>query len=372
MARSPFTLVCVLITLILECYCIPIKPQSPNQGATDECYGTYCYYGTVYSTDTTVNVNFPENLTEADMLSLPKFLSSQSETISLLNKTLISQGKVADLLEHRLDSMEALIDTRLHSLEQQVKNMTSVMAVLLGNVADLLQTQTNIARAGLLPFANDCQDIAAKGGSISGPYVITPPDGHGSFEVFCDLESENEGWTVFQRRFDGSVDFFRNWDDYEQGFGDKSGEYWLGLKNIRRLTSDGTTWALKIDMESTNGATAHSSYDSFTISNATTKYTLSVGKYSGNGGDSLKNTGNDGIYNHNGMPFSTYDQDNDRDPNNCAQEFKGGWWYNNCYTANLNGKYINPPSNSSTGMRVHTWNEKLSLKSSQMKIRRVQ
>lgn len=47
----------------------------------------------------------------------------------------------------------------------------------------------------------------------------------------------------------------------------------------------------------------------------------------------------DSMWKHDGMYFTTYDNDNDKSGGNCATKYHGAWWYNACHWANLNGEY---------------------------------
>ena len=97
--------------------------------------------------------------------------------------------------------------------------------------------------------------------------------------MFCDQTTAGGGWTVFQKRLDGSVDFYRGWDDYKRGFGNLNGEFWLGLDKINRLTKKRSR--LRVDLEDTTGKTAYAEYDFFGLASENSKYKLSLGTYSG-------------------------------------------------------------------------------------------
>lgn len=163
-----------------------------------------------------------------------------------------------------------------------------------------------------------------------------------SLPVFCLVDLDGSKWLLFQRRTENQTNFNRNWASYAAGFGGPpsldntaGNSFWLGLDTLFEITRVGS-WLLRIDLQDqVNGATAYALYRDFSIGPASGLYVLNVGAYSGTAGDALSFQSN--ATNHNGLPFSTFDADHDKTVSNCAQLYKGGWWYNFCHRANLNG-----------------------------------
>ena len=172
---------------------------------------------------------------------------------------------------------------------------------------------------------------------------------------------------VFQRRMDGTEDFYRNWADYVKGFGDLNGEFWLGLNKIHRLTQAANT-TLRIDLADFEGQTRYAKYTTFQVLDSSRKYQLNIRGYLGDAGDSMTSST---AQSTNGVKFTTKDQDNDNHGNNCAALYKGAWWYLNCHRSNLNGLYLSGAhTTSADGVNWYDWRgHNYSLKISEMKLK---
>ncbi|XP_029470531.1 fibrinogen C domain-containing protein 1 [Rhinatrema bivittatum] len=215
----------------------------------------------------------------------------------------------------------------------------------------------------------DCYDIYVNGQQDDGIYSIFPTHYPSGLQVFCDMSTDGGGWTVIQRREDGSVNFFRGWEAYRDGFGRLTGELWLGLKKIHILTIQGN-YELRVDLEDFENSTTFAHYGTFgvglfSVDPEEDGYPLTIADYSGTAGDSLLK--------HSGMKFTTKDVDNDHSDNNCAAFYHGAWWYRNCHASNLNGQYLKGQHTSyADGIEWSSWTGwQYSLKFTEMKIRPV-
>ena len=203
--------------------------------------------------------------------------------------------------------------------------------------------------------------------NTSGLYSVIPgpsnANGAGHITVFCDmsLDSENDGWTVIQRRVAPSTSandyvgaWNKSWYQYKTGFGDLHGNFWLGLHNIRRILlspgidSTQSTFDLYIGM-----VTSHPSsplhrcayYHDFKIGPEEEDFKLTIGSFDTTLAGNFCGSANavltqDGLTSHSNDMFSTYDHDKDGSTSiNCAESHGGGWWFKNCYESHLNGMY---------------------------------
>lgn len=182
---------------------------------------------------------------------------------------------------------------------------------------------------------SDCTDIKANAiGYLpsNGRYLLLVGEGRRSRFAYCDMTTDDGGWTVIQKRVDAIQTFNMSWTQYENGFGDVTSSHWLGLKYIHSMTY-GKRYVLRVEFTDWAGIKHYAEYDNFKVGGAGCNYTLeSLGNFCGDCGDSLTAQLN--------SKFSTYDRDNDNNPiKSCSTLFKGAWWYKDCHSSNLNGEY---------------------------------
>ena len=165
--------------------------------------------------------------------------------------------------------------------------------------------------------------------------------------VYCDTSSGGGGWTVIQRRKHKNVEFEkRDWVEYEDGFGNLYGDFWIGLKSMHCLTSQGN-WELRIDYHLANGTKSYLHYNKFAIGSPEDQYQLNISGFDSIGLSDPFYARGTGFLNK--MKFTSRDRDNDFFyGGNCALRF-GGFWYNGCSIIHLN----DGPKDSLSLLRVN-------------------
>ncbi|XP_063448847.1 techylectin-5B-like [Mytilus trossulus] len=301
--------------------------------------------------------------TIAEAVKSKQFLNDAVEAkIKNIEDTMQSIQFVCDSFDTKIKDLEVNLKSQMANLE---RNLTDQLTDYINDTVSKIAEENEISGEPT-QHPIDCKDVKLRKGN--GVYKIYPDPLELGFDVYCDFETDNGGWTVFQRRINGQTDFYRGWEAYENGFGDLEAEFWLGNQRIHALTAAGKT-ELRVDISDFNGNKAYAKYSTFAVGDASSNYRLTAVGYSGNAGDSLD-------YN-NGQAFTTKDKDNDpweesTFKNNCGKYHHGAWWYNTCSHCNLNGLYYEGGKTIYKGMFWYHWKgNQYSMKSSSMMIRRL-
>uniref|UniRef100_A0A3P8S131 Si:ch211-203k16.3 n=1 Tax=Amphiprion percula TaxID=161767 RepID=A0A3P8S131_AMPPE len=266
-----------------------------------------------------------------------KVLELQSEERAHLNTSLEQRFHELELHYAEATTLLHLQGSLILDLQNQLHNLTLLMDKVKRSPGCLINIvhpnpimdaqealHPEILHARNCPI--DCASIYYNGVRRSGFYSVVPSMAGMPLEVYCDMETDGGGWTMIQRRVDGSVSFDRSWRDYKDGFGDLHSEFWLGNDHIHDMTTQGR-YSLRIDMEDWSNKHKHATYQSFSVEDEEHLYRLHVSGFSGTVQDSFS-------WYHDKQAFSTPDSGNI-----CAEISHGGWWYNQCFYANLNGVY---------------------------------
>lgn len=247
-----------------------------------------------------------------------------------------AQNKRIDDLVNRIRLQQDKLDkqnVRIRTQQNQIQ-LTKERPAFRRKPEEAVHNGSIEQRDSPIEMASDCHELFLKGETASGVYTIQPLN-YQSFEVCCEMTAEG-GWTVIQRRQNGSVDFDQLWLAYQSGFGSLSGEFWLGLEKMHAVAKD-TDYTLKVRFSDWMDDSETVQYP-IRLGGEESHYALHIQETSiGNLESSLATDAS-------GLPFSTRDQDNDqKSDTNCAKHLSGGWWFSNCGRSNLNGRYFMSP-----------------------------
>ncbi|XP_077972598.1 uncharacterized protein LOC120339296 [Styela clava] len=170
----------------------------------------------------------------------------------------VSYTAIEETIENKIEETENRINVKIERLErllEEEKMKSEERYDEMKNVTDeIIKERQRRSISGCEEVSqNDAKLWDGRGG------VFDIYRNNNKYEVYCDLTTDGGKWTVFQRRVDGTESFHRVWEEYDDGFGNKTGEFWLGLETIHQLTEDGT-YEPRIDLSDWNNNVAYAKY----------------------------------------------------------------------------------------------------------------
>ena len=220
--------------------------------------------------------------------------------------------------------------------------------------------------------SKNCRQLYEEGHLTSGVYTLYPRDRLGPFNVFCHMglspAGSDRGWTVVQRRLNADVDFNRSKEEYQFGFGQLEGNFWLGLENIKRLVDKATDGhQLYVEVKYDNYIVSKGLWDSFSLESSNTDWKIRI-----SGVNKVVSSGIvlDLLGDVDGRKFGAMDSSEKKA---CAVKVGGGWWFGEscpsesaCYP---NGHYSSGSDGLDAGIRGKLEIETLTLRTVVMAIR---
>ena len=163
----------------------------------------------------------PDSLKSEETL-LKQFENFQENIKDKLKALESANALQLEQLTHRLEALESTNNLKLQDGRRVLDSKQKELFCL------KQQPRENLPR--------NCREVKERGYDFSTTYPIKPDFAPKATKVRCDLEKHGGGWTYILNRFDGSQSFDFDIEEYKNGFGKLSGEFWLGLDNINYLT----------------------------------------------------------------------------------------------------------------------------------------
>jgi len=284
-------------------------------------------------------------------------LSEKLETLNKnINDTKDNFKNVINDLENKFDDLKEDVSSKIDSKVKRERSKKFITEESFNVVTKKLQDiPTNFSKK-IHEISEDIFNSAITKDEFASFKLMMARD-------VCHLKFEEGEWVKFQQRGqykNPQYYFAREMKEYVDGFGDPSKEFWLGLDKIVSLTNNGAE--LLVELETFEGEKVFARYSSFKVDGP--EYRIHVSGYSGNAGDTMKID--------DGMAFSTRDSDKDLWGQDCSStRGHGGWWFNGCGLANLNGMNL---GNSKSGYNGILWylyaKDNRSFKSTKMMLRK--